>query len=56
MDLARLQNHPRLPGECENASRRSVYIDTETTGLSGGSGTIAFLIGLAVFADEAIED
>ncbi len=26
---------------------RALYLDTETTGLSGGTGTIAFLVGLA---------
>ena len=29
---------------------RALYIDTETTGLSGGTGTVAFLVGLAHFA------
>ena len=28
---------------------RALYIDTETTGLSGGSGTLPFLIGMAWF-------
>jgi tetratricopeptide (TPR) repeat protein len=28
---------------------RALYIDTETTGLSGGSGTLPFLIGMARF-------
>ncbi len=27
--------------------RRALYLDTETTGLHGGAGTIAFLVGLA---------
>jgi hypothetical protein len=31
---------------------RALYLDTETTGLSGGTGTVAFLVGLAAF-DEA---
>ncbi len=31
---------------------RALYLDTETTGLSGGTGTVAFLLGLATF-DEA---
>ena len=26
--------------------RRALFIDTETTGLSGGAGTIAFLVGI----------
>ena len=27
--------------------RRPLFLDTETTGLSGGTGTVAFLVGLA---------
>jgi uncharacterized protein YprB with RNaseH-like and TPR domain len=34
--------------------RRFVYLDTETTGLAGGTGTYAFLVGLARFADDAL--
>jgi uncharacterized protein YprB with RNaseH-like and TPR domain len=52
--LHSLRNRPRLPGEAENENRRHVYIDTETTGLSGGSGTLAFLIGIAMVEDDAI--
>ena len=36
-------------------ANRSVVLDTETTGLSGGSGTLAFLVGIAVVDGEAIE-
>ena len=32
--------------------RRALYLDTETTGLAGGTGTVPFLIGLA-WRDEA---
>jgi uncharacterized protein YprB with RNaseH-like and TPR domain len=46
---------PGLPGDADNSKRRHVYVDTETTGLSGGSGTLAFLVGLAVVTDQAIE-
>jgi uncharacterized protein YprB with RNaseH-like and TPR domain len=31
---------------------QAVFLDTETTGLAGGSGTYAFLVGLGFFADE----
>jgi uncharacterized protein YprB with RNaseH-like and TPR domain len=31
--------------------RRAVYLDTETTGLSGGAGTVAFLVGLGWWDD-----
>lgn len=32
--------------------RRALFIDTETTGLSGGTGTFAFLIGLGFFDND----
>jgi uncharacterized protein YprB with RNaseH-like and TPR domain len=31
----------------------AVFLDTETTGLSGGTGTMAFLVGLGFFEDDA---
>jgi uncharacterized protein YprB with RNaseH-like and TPR domain len=34
--------------------RRFVYLDTETTGLAGGTGTYAFLVGVARFVDDAL--
>lgn len=33
---------------------RFLYLDTETTGLSGGTGTIPFLVGLAWFEDQSL--
>jgi uncharacterized protein YprB with RNaseH-like and TPR domain len=32
-----------------------VFLDTETTGLVGGAGTIAFLVGIGVFSDEGFQ-
>lgn len=32
--------------------RRALYLDTETTGLSGGAGTVAFLVGLGWWDDQ----
>ncbi len=32
--------------------RKTVFVDTETTGLSGGAGTCAFLIGIGYFQDD----
>lgn len=32
--------------------RDAVFIDTETTGLAGGSGTYAFLVGIGYFSEE----
>ena len=31
---------------------RQVVLDTETTGLAGGAGTVAFLIGVGYFTEE----
>ena len=31
---------------------KAVFIDTETTGLSGGTGTVAFLIGVGYFVED----
>jgi hypothetical protein len=42
--LALLALDPSLAG-C--APSRALYLDTETTGLAGGTGTVAFLLGLA---------
>jgi hypothetical protein len=36
-------------------ARRLAYLDTETTGLAGGTGTYAFLVGVGFFDDEAFE-
>lgn len=32
--------------------RTTIFIDTETTGLSGGAGTICFLVGIGYFTEE----
>ena len=42
--LALLALDPRLAA-CD--PRRALFLDIETTGLSGGTGTVAFLVGLA---------
>lgn len=34
------------------SAREVLFIDTETTGLAGGAGTLAFLVGLGYFAEE----
>lgn len=40
------------PGHVESPVRDWVFLDTETTGLAGGAGTFAFLIGLGFVTDE----
>ena len=42
------------PEAC-NATPRAVFIDLETTGLSGGAGTVAFLVGCAYFDAGALQ-
>ena len=42
---------PRLAGLPDLATR-PVFFDIETTGLSGGAGTVAFLVGCGWFEDE----
>ena len=37
------------PALTQVAPRRTVFIDLETTGLSGGAGTVAFLVGCGYF-------
>lgn len=43
-----------LGGEdCEGINAKELlYIDTETTGLSGGTGTVAFLVGVGFFTED----
>lgn len=43
--LGRPHLHPLLLDASAASTARVLYVDTETTGLSGGTGTLAFLIG-----------
>ena len=45
-----------LPGGSELTSdpRNWIFLDTETTGLAGGTGTYAFLVGIAWWDDEGL--
>jgi len=49
--LAEWAREPRL---AKLAPADFVFLDTETTGLSGGTGTYAFLVGVARFEDEGL--
>jgi uncharacterized protein len=61
MELGRLRDVPRkafsvLARGIEEGAvdlERALFVDTETTGLAGGSGTYAFLIGLGFVEDGA---
>jgi len=50
-NLAKLALDPSIAGL---DVRRMLLVDTETTGLAGGTGTIPFLVGLAWFEDESL--
>jgi uncharacterized protein YprB with RNaseH-like and TPR domain len=45
---ARIGREPALAGV---DPRRVAFVDTETTGLAGGTGTLAFLVGMGHFLD-----
>ncbi len=50
--LAELANRPTLAAI---DVARAAFVDTETTGLSGGAGTFAFLVGVGRFVDGRFE-
>jgi uncharacterized protein YprB with RNaseH-like and TPR domain len=39
---------------CNVDLQRALFLDTETTGLAGGAGTVPFLIGIGWFEDESM--
>jgi uncharacterized protein YprB with RNaseH-like and TPR domain len=43
----------RQPSLREASIERLIFIDTETTGLVGGAGTIAFMIGVGAFVEDS---
>ena len=47
-------HHPRPPVGQALPAEQLVFLDTETTGLSGGTGTVAFLLGLARIDDDVL--
>ena len=51
-ETLRLMSDKEIPANLD--PRRILYLDTETTGL-GGSGTVAFLVGLGYLTDEGFE-
>ena len=53
-DSLRILDSGIAPGS-ESSTPRAVFIDLETTGLSGGAGTVAFLVGCAYFDAGALQ-
>jgi uncharacterized protein len=47
-------HHPRPPVSQALPAEQLVFLDTETTGLSGGTGTVAFLLGLGRIDGDAL--
>ena len=54
-DLAGAAAFSRDPRLLRLDPRRCAFLDTETTGLSAGAGTLVFLIGIGVFTDQGFE-
>ncbi len=50
-DIAQVARDPRF---AEVDLGRALFVDTETTGLAGGTGTVPFLIGMAWFESESL--
>jgi len=58
IDAADTEVFPRLTGDASLAEldlRRAVYLDVETTGLSGGAGIYVFLVALGTFDGDRFE-
>ncbi len=51
-DLPSLQGFFPRAGEADPKPEEILFLDTETTGLSGGTGTIAFLVGVGWLENE----
>ena len=45
----------RQPGLRETSLEQLIFIDTETTGLAGGAGTIAFMVGVGAFVENTFQ-
>jgi uncharacterized protein YprB with RNaseH-like and TPR domain len=49
-----IQKAGKVENKIENL-KKLVFLDTETTGLAGGTGTLVFLIGMARFDDQGLK-
>lgn len=45
----------KLPGLSSIDQKKIIYLDTETSGLAGGTGTFVFMIGLGFYTDNGFE-
>ncbi len=53
-DRERLAKMAKSPSFTELAAEQCLFLDTETTGLSGGAGTMVFAYGIAFFEGEEL--
>lgn len=51
-EITQLSTAARVQTEENTQLSRLLFLDTETTGLSGGTGTLAFLVGLGYFTED----
>ncbi len=62
MTLTDVLNIPTYPAHLLSRDERlkeldfqkTLFLDTETTGLTGGTGTIAFMVGLGFFQEDRV--
>ena len=54
-DLSFFESHHHLKGISDIPPESFLFIDTETTGLSGGAGTYVFLVGAAKYNQDSLE-
>jgi len=54
VDALQLVDLCALPEACHLSASDWVYIDTETTGLSGGAGNLAFMVGVARYVGDGV--
>lgn len=50
--ITTLARWARIPQVTSSAINNIVFLDTETTGLAGGTGTLAFMVGVGRFTEE----
>jgi uncharacterized protein len=50
-----LMDYAGFSNPCEDLFEKTLFLDTETTGLSGGTGTLVFLVGVGFFTDNGFQ-
>ena len=55
IDFGIIAEWAELPRLSKSTMRDIVFLDTETTGLSGGSGTLAFMVGIGYWIEDRFQ-